>query len=85
MINVPSNQVHQLLFALSSKHGYSLAAREPVIFEPLVSRGPRAFSEAVLRAEGLDPELHEDRLRSVLSVVDEYFKRWQAADQGGSA
>ena len=51
--------VEWLLKDLSSKLGYSMANRQPERFIALAQQGPEEFPDAVLLAEGLDPNLEK--------------------------
>lgn len=70
--------VHWLLSDLCSNGGYCDAGRHPERFVPLVADGPEKFADAVLVAEGLDPQTmdqHQQR-RGVWSFVTERFELW---------
>ena len=75
-------QVAWLLNDLSSQLGYTMAARDEARFARLVQLGPAAFADAVLTAEGLDPELETHQRQAVRAFVAERFARWVA---GGAA
>ena len=74
-----SKQVAWLLHDLTVQLGYSMAARNPEQFEGLVALGPGAFANAVLIAEGLDPNFVDKAQRDALhGFVKRRFERWAA-------
>jgi hypothetical protein len=69
--------VHWLLIDLCEKSGYSMAVRNPESFVPLVAKGPELFADAVLVAEGLDPQtMDKHQRRGVVRIVAERFELW---------
>ena len=72
--------VEWLLEDLCVELGFSMAVREPDRFVELVERGPEAFSDAVLIAEGLDPRLEKRWRRDLRDFVSARFERW--SDRG---
>jgi hypothetical protein len=69
-----------LLRDLCTQLGYSMAVRDPARFRRLVALGAEVFADAVLVAEGLDPELDKQLRRSVREFVSERFARWSSRD-----
>ena len=55
-----SSEVGWLLTDLCEKLGFGMAIRDPDRFRELVPLGPDQFADAVLDAEGLNPD-HEKR------------------------
>jgi len=70
--------VEWLLADLCVELGYCLWGREPACFESLVELGPGAFADAVLRAEGLDPELDRRARQGVRDFVARRFEAWSS-------
>jgi hypothetical protein len=69
--------VHWLLIDLCEKSGYCSAVRNPESFVPLVAEGPEHFADAVLVAEGLDPQTMDKHQRhGVVNFVTERFELW---------
>jgi hypothetical protein len=77
-VSTERQQVIWLLHDLALQLGYSMAARTPEQFERLVRQGPSAFADAVLVAEGLDPDLQRDQRKAVRAFVRARFDRWAA-------
>jgi len=76
-VNANLTDVHWLLNDLCSNGGYCDASRNPERFVSLVADGPEKFADAVLVAEGLDPETMDKRQRRALvSFVTERFELW---------
>ena len=71
-------RVEWLLNDLCVQMGYSMAARQPEKFESLVAEGAEAFADAVLVAEGLDPQMEKHLRRGVVRFVSERFERWSS-------
>ena len=77
-LSADSTQVYWLLGDLCVQLGHCSAAREQERFEQLVSSGPDAFADAVLIAEGINPEYEKHLRREVRDFVAARFARWQA-------
>ena len=75
---VDSKRVGWLLQDLCTQLGHCSAAREPSRFEEMVASGPAAFADAILAAEGINPEYEPAMRRDVQSFVAERFARWDA-------
>ena len=74
-----STRVSWLLDDLCVKLGCCSAAREQARFEGLVDSGPEVFADAVLVAEGLNPDTDKQSRREVLEFVAARFARWNPA------
>jgi hypothetical protein len=71
--------VEWLLHDLCTKLGFSMAVRDPERFVALAHQGPQVFADAVLLAEGLDPNdpALDKRLRGgVHEFVAARFEHW---------
>ena len=77
-IQVDSKRVAWLLEELCTELGHCSAARDQARFESLVGRGADAFADAVLAAEGINPEHDKEARRELRSFVGERFARWDA-------
>ena len=69
-----------LLRDLCTRMGYSMAVRDPAKFKPLVALGAEVFADAVLVAEGLNPEHEKHLRRAVREFVSERFAGWSSRD-----
>jgi hypothetical protein len=69
-------KVAHLLEELCTDLGFCLAGRDPTRFETLTESGVDAFTDAVLAAEGLNPETDLVIRRQVRSLVDSHFLGW---------
>ena len=72
-----SSQVAWLLNDLCVQLGHCSAGREQERFEQLVSLGPDAFADAVLIAEGINPEYEKQLRREAHDFVAARFALWQ--------
>lgn len=72
------NQVSWLLVDLCEKAGYSMAIRDNERFQAVAVQGPDAFSDAVLAAEGITPELNKQLRRGLNKLVAARFAQWEA-------
>lgn len=80
MHNRPTAEdVARLLAELCDTHGYSMAVRQPERFTLLAADGPEPFAEAVVVAEGLNPETDKRALRAVRDVVAARFDQWASS------
>ena len=71
--------IEWLLEDLCTKLGFSMAGRDPDRFLALAHQGPHSFADAVLLAEGLDPNdptLEKRFRRGVHEFVAARFERW---------
>jgi hypothetical protein len=71
--------IEWLLEDLCTKLGFSMAGRDPDRFIALVHQGPDIFADAVLLAEGLDPNdpaLDKRLRRGVHEFVAARFELW---------
>ena len=71
--------IEWLLKDLCTKLGFSMAVRDPDRFIALAQQGPHIFADAVLLAEGLDPNdptLEKRLRRGVHEFVAARFERW---------
>jgi hypothetical protein len=71
--------IEWLLHDLCTKLGFSMAVRDPDRFIALAHEGPDIFADAVLLAEGLDPNdpgLDKRLRRGVHEFVATRFERW---------
>jgi prophage antirepressor-like protein len=68
--------VHYVLADLCEQLGFSLATRHPEVFEDAVERGAKAFAEAVLIEEGLNPQENRKLAQQTHIFVSEHFERW---------
>ncbi len=72
-----SSEVGWLLTDLCEKLGFSMAIRDPDRFQELVPLGPDQFADAVLDAEGLNPDHEKQVRRHVRELVAARFARWK--------
>ena len=75
---VGSKEVARLLHDLTVQLGYSMAARNPELFESLVRLGPAGFTDAVLSAEGIDPESNKHQRKTLFEFVSRRFDLWSS-------
>ena len=72
-------EIERLLQDLCTSLGFSMAVRDPDGFIALAHQGPHIFADAVLRAEGLDPNdppLEKRLRRGVHEFVAARFEHW---------
>ena len=75
--------IEWLLHDLCVRLGFCMAARDPARFLALAHEGPHTFADAVLLAEGLDPNdpaLDKSLWRGVHEFVAARFEQWAARD-----
>ena len=72
-------KVGWLLQDLCVELGHCSAAREPERFEQLVPLGADTFADAVLAAEGINPEYEKQLRNEVRQFVAARFARWDPA------
>jgi hypothetical protein len=71
-----ADDIRNLLADLCEQLGLSIATRHPEIFESLVEQGAKAFAEAVLVEEGLNPRESNELAQRVNTFVLQRFERW---------
>ena len=64
-----------LLYDLCVRLGFCLPAKEEVCLVGLAPDDPDDFTDAVMWAEGLDPQLHQRLRQQVRKLVVEHFER----------
>jgi hypothetical protein len=72
--------VQWLLNDLCTSGGYCGAVRDTERFVELAKEGAEIFADAVLTAEGLDPQIDTEQRRSVRDFVAERFELWAVRD-----
>ena len=82
------NQVYWLLVDLCEKSGSRMAIRDIDRFQAVVIHGPDVFTDAVLTAEGIAPDVDKQMRRELNTFVAARFVQWEGesdAEQGCSS